>query len=92
MKASLKQLGYDPATGEFDVDRAEGLTTASERSNIRALMEIITKLSEIKKEVKKEEIIEAASRQNIKNAEEIIEKLKKEGMLFEPNAGYVQKV
>lgn len=92
MKVSLRQLGYDPDTGEIDIDRAEGGTTARERSGIRAMMDIINRLSEIKKEILIAEIEEAAKKEKIDDVEEIIEKLKKEGMLFEPNPGYVQKV
>ena len=92
MKASLKQLGFDPDTGEIDVDRAEGGTTARDRSGIRVVLEIINKLSEKKKEISISELEEQAKKENIENAEEIVAKLKKEGMLFEPNPGYVQKV
>ena len=35
MRFSLRQLGFDPETGQIDVDRAEGVTTSSERSKIR---------------------------------------------------------
>ncbi|MBI4021092.1 MAG: minichromosome maintenance protein MCM [Candidatus Aenigmarchaeota archaeon] len=92
MMASLRQLGMDPDTQEIDVDRAEGGTTARERSGIRVILEIINTLSETKKEIPVGEIEEAAKKEGVPNAEEIIEKLKKEGMLFEPNPGYVAKV
>lgn len=92
MKVSLRQLGFDPDTGEIDVDRAEGGVTAHERSGIRVIMEIINKLSMKKKEIPVAEIEATAREEKIENADEILEKLKKEGLLFEPNPGYVQKV
>ena len=92
MKVSLRQLGFDPDTGEIDIDRAEGGTTARERSGIRVVLEIINNLSETKKEIAVGEIEVLAGKEKIDNVEEIIDKLKKEGMLFEPNPGFVQKV
>ncbi|MBL7160539.1 MAG: helix-turn-helix domain-containing protein [Candidatus Aenigmarchaeota archaeon] len=91
MNASLRQLGFDPDTGEIDIDRAEGGVTAKERSGIRVIVEIINELSEKKKEITIAEIEVAAKKENVLNVEEIIDKLKREGMLFEPNPGYVQK-
>lgn len=92
MKASLRQLGFDPDTGEIDIDRAEGGTTAHERSGIRVVMDLINSISETKKEISIAELEEAAKKEKVENVEEIIDKLKKEGMLFEPNPGYIQKV
>jgi len=92
MQYSLKQLGYDPHTGQIDVDRSEGATGASERSNIRIVLDIVDALSEKKKEMPLSEIIELAKKEGVDNADEIIEKLRREGMLFEPNPGFIQKV
>jgi len=92
MKFSLRQLGMDPDTGLIDIDRTEGSTPASERSHIRIILDIINELSEKKKEVLVSEILERAKKGGVNNADEIVEKLKREGMLFEPNPGYVQKV
>jgi replicative DNA helicase Mcm len=94
MKFSLTQLGYDPETGLIDVDRAEGVTTSSERSHYRKILEIIDMLSAKKKEVVVKEIIEAAKKENIpiSEAENIVERLKREGQFYEPTPGYIQKV
>ena len=56
------------------------------------MLEIINNLSETKKEIAVGEIEILARKEKIDNVEEIIDKLKKEGMLFEPNPGFVQKV
>ncbi len=92
MMASLEQLGLVPETGEIDVDRTEGATTSKERSNIRIVLDIIEELSKKKKEMLVAEIEDRAKKEGVENPEEIIERLKREGMLFEPSPGYVQKV
>ncbi len=92
MRFSLKQLGMDPDTGMIDIDRTEGSTPASERSHIRVILDIINDLSVKKKEVPMISIIERALKEGVKDCDEIIEKLKREGMLFEPSPGHVQKI
>jgi len=94
MNFSLKQLGMDPETGEIDVDRVEGGTTSSERSRIRIILDLINKMSETKKELSVDEIRNEAIRQGVeeKDYDEVVEKLKTQGLLFEPSPGFVQKV
>jgi replicative DNA helicase Mcm len=94
MRFSLRQLGFDPETGQIDVDRAEGATSSSERGKIRIVMDIINDISSVKKEIHLEEIRSAAKKEGLTDSEidDIIDKLKREGMLFEPSPGYVQKV
>lgn len=92
MKYSLRQLGVDPETGLIDIDRTEGSTPASERSQIRVVLDIISSLSEKKKEVDVKEIVEKAIKEGVNNSEEIVDKLKREGLLFEVKPGHVQKI
>ena len=94
MRFSLRQLGFDPETGQIDIDRAEGVTSSSERSKIRIVMDIINDISSVKKEMQLEEIRSAARKEGLSDTdiEEIIDKFKREGMLWEPSPGYVQKV
>jgi replicative DNA helicase Mcm len=94
MRFSLRQLGFDPETGQIDVDRAEGATSSSERGKIRIVMDIINDISSVKKEIHLEEIRSAARKEGLSDSDidDIMEKLKREGMLFEPSPGYVQKV
>ncbi|MEM5812613.1 MAG: minichromosome maintenance protein MCM [Candidatus Aenigmatarchaeota archaeon] len=93
MTSSLRQLGLDPETGQIDVDRTEGAITSKERSKIRTVLAIINDISSVKKEIHLDEIRSAAKKEGISETEidEIIEKLKREGMLWEPSPGYVQK-
>jgi len=96
MRFSLEQLGLDTKTGEIDIDRAEGATTtSSDRSKIRTVLDAINELSEKSKEVPLADIHKLAKKEGIESddeIDEIIEKLKREGLLFEPSPGYVQRV
>ncbi|MEE9323789.1 MAG: minichromosome maintenance protein MCM [Candidatus Aenigmarchaeota archaeon] len=93
MRFSLQQLGFDTETGQIDIDRAEGAAeTSSDRSKIRMILDIINDLSEKTKEIPVSDIQRLAKKEEIDEVDEIIEKLKREGLLFEPNPGYVQKV
>lgn len=95
MRFSLRQLGFDTETGQIDIDRAEGAAvTSSDRTRIRTVLDIINDLSEKMKEIPISEIQKIAKREGIetKDIDDIIERLKSEGLLFEPNPGYVQKV
>ncbi|NIO21288.1 MAG: AAA family ATPase [Candidatus Aenigmarchaeota archaeon] len=93
MRFSLTQLGFDTETGQIDIDRAEGASvSSSERSRIRMVMDIINDLSEKTKEISISEIQKLARKEGVEEVDDIIEKLKREGLLFEPNPGYVQKV
>jgi len=92
MKYSLRQLGYDPETGAIDVDKSEGGTSYSERSKLRRLLDIITELSAKKKEIPVKDLEAAARKEGIEDIDERLERLKREGMLFEPSPGFVQKI
>ncbi len=94
MEFSLMQLGYDVATGRIDVDKSEGATSFTERKGLRILIDLISAMSAAKKEIPLKELREASRKEGIHEQEidSLIDKLKREGMLFEPNPGYVQKV
>ncbi len=92
MRFSLRQLGFDPETGQIDVDRSEGGTSSSERSKIRVVLDIVNELSLKKKEIHIDDIRKMAQQEGIEEVDEIVERLKTQGLLFEPSPGYVQKV
>ncbi len=90
----LMQVGIDPETGKFDIDRLESGTTSSQRNKIRI---ILTLISDMQKETEDksvliEDIKASAEEQGIEDAEEIIQKLKREGELFEPRQGHIRRV
>lgn len=92
MRVSLKQLGFDPDTGQIDIDKAEGATTFSERSKLRVIMDIINEMSLKKKDISLKDLEAEARKEGIEDIYETVERLKREGTLFEPNPGFVQKV
>ncbi len=92
MKYSLMQFGYDYETGKMDIDRTEG-TPSSQRSKIMTLLNIIDRLErEHGKQVHIEDIVAAAEEEGLKDVEDLIQKLKREGMVFEPKQNYIQKI
>ncbi len=92
MTASLRQLGWDPETGQIDIDRTEGMAS-SQRSKIRKVLDLIEDLEkDVGKTVPMEDIMAAAQEEGLGDVKEIVRKLKNEGMVFEPRPGYVQKI
>ncbi|TRZ54657.1 AAA family ATPase, partial [archaeon] len=92
MKVSLQQFGYDYETGKIDVDRTEG-TSSSQRSKIRILLDVIEALEKrIGKQIPKEDIIAEAEDHGLKGVDDMIQKMKSEGMLFEPKHNMIQKL
>ncbi|MFH0832621.1 MAG: minichromosome maintenance protein MCM [Candidatus Aenigmatarchaeota archaeon] len=92
MKFSLSQLAMEPGTGIIDIDRIESGITATKRRKIGIVLEIIENLQKESKEVAREDIKASCEEQGIDDAEDILEKLKREGLIFEPRAGFVRKV
>ncbi|MCM2325554.1 MAG: minichromosome maintenance protein MCM, partial [Candidatus Woesearchaeota archaeon] len=78
----LSQIGMDPETGKFDIDRISSGVTASERNNIVMIKEMINEL-EVKsgKTISIEEVLVEASSKGISEDKvvETIEKLKRSG-------------
>lgn len=94
MKDSLRDLGYDTETGEIDIDKSEGGTSFSERSKITTILNLIDQLSGDSRDiVPLGKLREMASKEGIETNEvdDIVERLKRDGVLFEPNPGYIQR-
>ncbi len=94
LRYCLEQVGVDPETGEFDVDMIESGVSSSQRNRLQSIKQIIEKLSSDDDAADIEEVIETAEDQGIEpdKAEDIIERLKREGELFEPKQGHIQKI
>ncbi len=91
----LSQIGMDPDTGKFDIDRISSGVTASERGNIVSVKEIITELEAKEgKTIALEEILVEATSRGIKEDKvlEVIEKLKRSGDIYEPKKGHISKI
>ncbi len=91
----LKQVAMDE-NGQIDIDRITTGISASQRSKIIIIKEIINKLAEKsdEKTAKKEDIIELAKQKGIKRdeVEEALEKLRRNGDIFEPRRNIYQVI
>ncbi len=91
----LRQVGFDKETGRIDIDRITTGISASQRSHISLIKEIINDLeSKIGKTIPIEDITEGAKNKGIDSdkVDEIIERLKRSGDIFEPRHGFVSKI
>jgi replicative DNA helicase Mcm len=95
-QACLKQVGYDPETGQIDIDKVEGRPPKSERDKFRVLIEVIKELEDEYNGRAPTNILisEMADRYNVseEKAEEVIRVLKHKGVIFEPSRGYLKVV
>jgi len=93
MKTSLRQFGFDPETGMIDIDRAEGAITSAQRSKIRIVLDIIEELTAvIGKTIPEEEITRRAREEGVDDVDEILRRMKNEGLVFSPRPGHLQKI
>lgn len=89
----LMQVGYDPETKTFDIDRFSTKISSSKRSKIMLLKDTIKKMEDrFGKQVPLEELRKEMKDMSDAEFEESIEKLKKSGDLFEPKQGFIQDV
>ena len=96
MHYCLSQIGIDPETGKIDIDKIVTGMTTSQRSKLHVLREIIAEV-EAQMNVKVvpiEEIVKVAKERGIEKSqvEEFIERLKREGDLFEPRQGFISRL
>jgi len=95
LRHCLMQVGFDPETGQIDIDRISTGISASTRGKIIAVKEIIIDLERKGlKDIPLEEIITQAASRGIEEGkvEEAIDQLKKSGDIFEPKRGYISRV
>lgn len=92
----LEQIAKDKDTGKIDIDRISSRITATQRSSIGAVKEIIGILEEQSgtKIIPVENILSAAKEKNISedDSSEILEKLRRSGDIFEPRKGFIQRL
>jgi replicative DNA helicase Mcm len=93
MSFSLRQFGFEPETGMIDIDRVEGQKmTSVQRSKTKIMIDVINALeAEVGKDIPKEEVIRRARKEGISNAEDMLNMMLREGMLFQPNPNVVRK-
>lgn len=91
----MSQIGIDPDTGKIDIDVLTTGVSSSARSNIIIIKEAINDLeNKIGKTIPVEDIVKEAQDKGVSadKAEEVIEKLKRSGDIFEPKRGFIQKI
>ncbi|MBN1923577.1 MAG: minichromosome maintenance protein MCM [Nanoarchaeota archaeon] len=94
MKLYLMRLGMDPDTGELDIDRVVSGTSTSQRSKLYQMIDLLKELEKsFGKDLPLNEVMIEAKNQGIEEnkAEEIIEKMKRSGELFEPRHGVIRR-
>jgi replicative DNA helicase Mcm len=95
MHHCLVQVGLDPETGKIDIDRISTGISASERSHISTIKEIINELEKkLGKTIPIDDIVDEAKQKGIDEdaIEETIQKLKRGGDIFEPRRGFISKI
>lgn len=96
MDYCLHQIAKDPETGKIDIDRLSSSITATQRSNLSVIKEIMRVLEEElqRATIPIDKIKEIAQRKNIpaEEVEEALDKLMHAGDIFEPKRGFVQKL
>ncbi len=90
----LLQVGYDPETKTFDIDRFTSRVSSSQRSKIIILRETIKKLEETHGKQIPVEVLKQEIGTNLSDTEfeEAIAKLKEKGDIYEPRQGFVQDI
>ncbi len=96
LKYYLEQVGFDEETGEIDIDKISGKIKSSQRNKIFIVRDTIYSLSKelgeaesIPVEKIEEKLEGKLSHEDI---EDSIERLRREGTIFQPKKGFVQKV
>jgi replicative DNA helicase Mcm len=91
----LCQLGFDKHTGLIDIDRIETGISARARHQISLIKDIILELEgNIGKTIPIEDIFEEASKNHLdpEEVEEILEKLKRAGDIYEVRQGFISRI
>ncbi|MBU5689855.1 MAG: minichromosome maintenance protein MCM [Candidatus Aenigmatarchaeota archaeon] len=94
MKFSLRQFGFDEKTGTFDIDKAEGGVSSAQRSKIKIVTDIIEELEREmqSKSIPIDDLRKRAQEQGVGDVDNIIRKMKEEGIVFEPKHGFIQRI
>ncbi len=91
----LSQIALDAETGKIDIDKISTGYTATERSRISMIKELIVEIeNKFGRTFPTNELVNAAKEKGIDESkiEDIIEKLKRSGDVFEPRNGFLQRI
>ncbi len=95
LESCLMKVGFDKETGKIDIDRISTGMPASQRGKIVTVKEIINSFEQKGlKTIPIDDIIAEAAEKNIEQdkVEEVIEMLKRDGSIFEPKRGWIQRI
>ncbi|MBI2106181.1 minichromosome maintenance protein MCM [Candidatus Woesearchaeota archaeon] len=95
LKRCLMQVGFDPETGQIDIDRISTGITTSQRSKIVKIQALINELTrKIGKRIPIDDLIMEASEQGIEEEQvnEAIEILKRDGTIYQPSSNMIEKI
>ncbi|GBF35840.1 AAA family ATPase [Methanofervidicoccus abyssi] len=88
----LNQVAYDPETGKYDIGKIMGQLPKSKYDKMDKILEIIKELSALSNDglASEDDIIERASEFGIskKEAEDLLDKLKRNAEIYSPRFGY----
>jgi replicative DNA helicase Mcm len=93
VRSSLRDVGMDPETGEFDADIIETEMSKSQRDRVKNLKALIQEIeAEYEEGAPVDEVIDRADEAGMdeSKAEHEIEKLKQKGELYEPKQGHLR--
>ncbi len=92
---SLKKIGVISESGEYDIDKLETGMDSESRSKRQTIMKVVDELSGSKNDpIPFEELIETLEDEGIEKeqAEEVVNKLIREGELYEPKQGFIDVI
>ena len=95
LKNCLMQVGFDKETGQFDIDKMSTGITASQRGKIVVVREIIANLEKKgMKTIPIDDIMAESLEKGVEEdkVDEVLEKLKRSGDIFEPKPGFIQRI
>jgi len=93
LESCLRKVGVDPETGFLDADIIASGTTKSTRDRTKSVMDIIRDISkENRGPAPKEDVLDRAEELGIERAkaEEIIDRMRRDGDVFEPRPGMLK--
>ncbi len=91
----LRQVALDEETGTIDIDRIATSMPASQRNKIMTVKEIVAELeNKVGKVIPIEDIVREATAKGLTESEieDIIQKLKKSGDIYEPKHGFIGRI
>ena len=93
MEHCLKSVGIDPETGKLDIDKMLTGKFRSQWDKLASLSDLINTLCEQHGAVPVKEILEKAQEKGIdpKDANRLLNEMKRRGEIYEPRLGYLSK-